>query len=114
MTDPAPELDRLLSDPTRLTIMAVLGATSWCSFAFLRESTALSDSALSKQLTTLRTSEFIEMKRTYTGRLHKTTVCATEHGRHRFLGHVTALQALVDRARQPRPSGQDTVSPSAP
>jgi DNA-binding transcriptional ArsR family regulator len=98
-SDPAPELDRLLSDPTRLAIMSVLDAAEWCDFAFLRDAVSLSDSALSKQLATLRRDGYAEQRRTYLGRVPKTTVRATDEGRQRFLGHVRALQAIVQRPR---------------
>jgi DNA-binding transcriptional ArsR family regulator len=96
----APGLDRLLSDPTRLAIMSVLGTVDWCDFAFLRDAVSLSDSALSKQLTTLKNDGQVEQRRTYLGRVPKTTVRATDEGRHRFLQHVTALQLIVERSRQ--------------
>ncbi len=95
------ELDRLLSDPTRLALMSVLSAADWCDFAFLRDAVALSDSALSKQLTTLRNDGYIEQQRTYSGRVPKTTVRATDHGLHRLRTHAQALQAIVDQAGTP-------------
>ncbi|MGW1051344.1 hypothetical protein [Streptomyces sp. NPDC002521] len=36
-----------------MTIVFLVSATTWCEFAFVRDHTRLSDSALSKQLTTL-------------------------------------------------------------
>jgi DNA-binding transcriptional ArsR family regulator len=99
-----PELDRLLSDPTRLAIMSVLCAAEWCDFAFLREEVAMSDSALSKQLTTLRKDGYLEQQRTYLGRVPRTTVRASGEGRHRFVRHVEALRMIVERT--PR-SGSD-------
>jgi DNA-binding transcriptional ArsR family regulator len=112
MTSPSaqpPKLDRLLSDPTRLTIMSVLCAAEWCDFAFLRDAVSLSDSALSKQLATLRKEEYVEQRRTYIGRVPKTTVQATDQGRHRFLVHVEALQMIVDRT--PRPADSASAVP---
>ena len=46
------------ADPrtTRLSLVALLAATEWADFKFLRDSAGLSDSALSKQLTTLEDS----------------------------------------------------------
>jgi len=96
-----PGLDRLLSDPTRLAIMSVLCAADWCDFAFLRDSVALSDSALSKQLATLKAHGNVEQRRAYLGRVPRTTVRATEAGRRRFLTHVEALRAIVDRTPPP-------------
>lgn len=98
-----PQLDRLLSDPTRLAIMSVLCATEWCEFAFLRESVSLSDSALSKQLATLRKDEYVEQQRTYLGRVPKTTIRATDVGRARFLTHVEALRAIAENTPRPAP-----------
>ncbi|GAA1308757.1 transcriptional regulator [Pseudonocardia xinjiangensis] len=95
------ELDRLLSDPTRLAIMAVLGAVDWCDFAFLRDEVSLSDSALSKQLSTLRNDDLVELRRTYLGRVPKTSVRATDEGRSRFLAHAEALQQIIARASRP-------------
>ncbi|WP_354670832.1 transcriptional regulator [Actinomadura sp. DC4] len=100
---PSPGLDRLLSDPTRLAIMSVICAVEWCDFAFLRDSVSLSDSALSKQLATLKKDEYVEQRRTYLGRVPKTTVRATDQGRQRLLGHVAALQAIVERTSRPQP-----------
>jgi DNA-binding transcriptional ArsR family regulator len=98
-----PGLDRLLSDPTRLAIMAVLCAADWCDFAFLRDAVSLSDSALSKQLSTLKKDEYVEQRRTYLGRVPKTTVRATDQGRHRFLAHVEALRTIVEQSPRPQP-----------
>jgi DNA-binding transcriptional ArsR family regulator len=105
MTAPPPSgLDRLLSDPTRLAIMSVLCAAQWCDFAFLRDAVSLSDSALSKQLATLKKDGYVEQRRTYAGRVPKTSVQASDEGRQRFLGHVEALRMIVERTRS-RQSG---------
>ncbi|GLY83484.1 transcriptional regulator [Actinoallomurus iriomotensis] len=108
MTSPSggtPGLDRLLSDPTRLAIMSVLCAAEWCDFAFLRDEVSLSDSALSKQLATLRKDGYAEQRRTYLGRVPKTTVRATGQGRDRFVEHVEALRLIVERAGDHRREG---------
>lgn len=104
MTTPPPELDRLLSDPTRLAAMSVLCTVDWCDFAFLRDAVSLSDSALSKQLATLKGSGYVEQQRTYLGRVPKTRVRATGEGRQRFLGHVEALRDIVERTSRPQRS----------
>lgn len=99
MTAPPPSgVDRLLSDPTRPAIMSVLGAAQWCDFAFLRDAVSLSDSALFKQLATLKKDGYVEQRRTYAGRVPKTSVQATGEGRQRFLGHVEALRMIVERS----------------
>lgn len=81
--------------------MSVLCAVDWCDFAFLRDAVSLSDSALSKQLATLKGNGDIEQQRTYLGRVPKTTVRATGEGRRRFLEHVEALRMIVELAPRP-------------
>ncbi|HET6503409.1 MAG TPA: transcriptional regulator [Amycolatopsis sp.] len=93
-----------MAEPTRLAIMSILCAAEWCDFAFLRENVALSDSALSKQLATLKNNDYIEQRRTYLGRVPKTTVRATDQGRLKFQTHVQALHAIIRQTPQP---GQD-------
>lgn len=84
--------------------MSVVCSVQWCAFAFLREQVSLSDSALSKQLTTLKNDGQIEQRRTYTGRVPKTTVRATAEGRSRFRGHVEALRMIAERFPDPEPT----------
>lgn len=92
-----------MSDPTRLAIMSVLSAVDWCDFAFLRDQVSLSDSALSKQLATLKNAGYVEQQRTYLGRVPKTTVRASDEGRRLFVRHVEALRAIVEQVPRPAP-----------
>jgi len=55
-----PKFDELIHAPTRLSLVSLLAATEWADFKFLRDSAGLSDSALSKQLTTLEDAGYIE------------------------------------------------------
>ena len=48
-----PEFDELIHAPTRLAIVSLLAAADWAEFKYVRDAVDLSDSALSKQLTTL-------------------------------------------------------------
>jgi hypothetical protein len=93
MTSPPPSgqppgLEGLLSDPTRLAIMSVLCAVDWCDFAFLRDAVSLSDSALSKQLATLKKDDYVEQRRTYLGRVPKTTARADPRPVHAHNGRA--------------------------
>ena len=49
----AARFDELIHAPTRLSIVSLLAASEWADFNFIRDTVGLSDSALSKQLTTL-------------------------------------------------------------
>ncbi|MFJ5804511.1 transcriptional regulator [Streptomyces decoyicus] len=93
-------LEQLLLDPTRLTIMSLVSATTWCEFAFVRDHAHLRDSALSKQLTTLGNAELVEIRKGYVGKRPRTWVQATAVGRERLRAHLAALQQIADRAEQ--------------
>jgi DNA-binding transcriptional ArsR family regulator len=98
--DIVPGLEQLLLDPTRLTIVSLVSATTWCEFAFVRDHARLSDSALSKQLTTLGNAELVEIRKGYVGKRPRTWVRATAAGRERLRAHLAALQQIADRAEQ--------------
>ncbi|AHH98061.1 winged helix-turn-helix domain-containing protein [Kutzneria albida] len=92
-------LDPLLLDPTRLAIVSLLSAVEWAEFGYVRDSAGLSDSALSKQVTTLGKAEYVEVRKGYVGKRPRTWLNLTGGGRRALGGHVLALQAIADRAR---------------
>ena len=59
----APQFDELIHPSTRLSIVSLLAAADWVDFAFLRDRLELSDSALSKQLSTLEEAGYIRIER---------------------------------------------------
>ena len=97
MTD-TPRFDELIHAPTRLSLVSLLAATEWAEFKFLRDSLGLSDSALSKQLTTLEDAGYVEIRKSFVGKRARTSAHLTPAGREAFAGHVAALQEIVARA----------------
>lgn len=93
-----PRFDDLIHAPTRLSIVSLLAATEWAEFRFLRESVGLSDSALSKQLTTLEETGYVEIRKSFVGKRPRTSVRLTRRGHQAFAGHVAALQQIVARS----------------
>jgi DNA-binding transcriptional ArsR family regulator len=90
--------DELIHPATRLSVVALLAATEWADFGFVRDSLSLSDSALSKQLHTLEEAGYLELRKEGGGRKRRTKVRLTERGRGAFEGHVAALRAIVEGA----------------
>ncbi|MEV0374108.1 transcriptional regulator [Streptomyces sp. NPDC050636] len=97
--------DELIHPATRLSVVALLAATEWADFPFIRDSLSLSDSALSKQLHTLEEAGYLEIHKEGGGRKRRTKVRLTDRGRTAFEGHVAALRAIVERAGPPAPTG---------
>ena len=103
-----PRFDELIHAPTRLSLVAFLAATEWADFAVLRDGVGLSDSALSKQLTTLADASYIEIRKAFVGKRPRTSARLTTRGRTAFDRHVLALQEIVAGA------GGSVTTPSRP
>ena len=93
-----PRFDELIHAPTRLSIVSLLAATEWADFKFIRDSVGLSDSALSKQLTTLEEAGYVEIRKGFVGKRPRTSAKLNSVGRAAFERHVAALQQIVARA----------------
>jgi DNA-binding MarR family transcriptional regulator len=87
--------DELIHPATRLSIVALLAAADWADFAFVRDELGLSDSALSKQLSTLEEAGYISIDRPVSERRRRVRARLTPLGRKRFTGHVAALREII-------------------
>jgi DNA-binding MarR family transcriptional regulator len=87
--------DELIHPATRLSIVALLAAADWADFAFLRDELGLSDSALSKQLSTLEEVGYLTIERPLSERRRRVRARLTPLGRERFAGHVAALRGII-------------------
>jgi DNA-binding MarR family transcriptional regulator len=94
----AARFDELIHPSTRLSIVALLAAADWADFAFLRDELELSDSALSKQLSTLEEAGYIAIDRATSNGRRRVKARLTPTGRDAFDGHVAALREIVGRS----------------
>jgi DNA-binding MarR family transcriptional regulator len=90
--------DELIHPATRLSIVALLAAADWADFAFVRDELGLSDSALSKQLSTLEEAGYVAIERPVSERRRRVRARLTRVGRERFDGHVAALREIMGAA----------------
>lgn len=97
----APLFDELIHPSTRLSIVALLAATDWAEFSFVRDRLGLSDSALSKQFGTLEEAGYVVIERALSNHRRRARVALTDAGRRAFDGHVAALQAVIANAQAP-------------
>jgi DNA-binding MarR family transcriptional regulator len=90
--------DELIHPSTRLSIVALLAAVDWADFSFVRDQLGLSDSALSKQLSTLEEAHYVAIERPLSDRRRRVRARLTPAGREAFEGHVAALREIVGPA----------------
>ncbi len=98
----AARFDELIHPSTRLSLVALLAAADWAEFAFLRDQLNLSDSALSKQLSTLEEAGYVHIEHPLRDRRRRVRARLTNAGAAAFQGHVAALREIVDRADSER------------
>jgi DNA-binding MarR family transcriptional regulator len=91
--------DELIHAPTRLAIVSLLAAAQWADFKYIRDELGLSDSALSKQLTTLESAGYIQIRKRFVGKYPRTSASLSPAGRQAFEQHVAALQQIIARSQ---------------
>jgi DNA-binding MarR family transcriptional regulator len=94
----AARFDELIHPSTRLSLVTVLASADWAEFAFLRDQLELSDSALSKQLSTLEEAGYVQIDRPLRDRRRRVRARLTDTGAAAFRGHIAALRQIVERA----------------
>jgi DNA-binding transcriptional ArsR family regulator len=87
------ELDRVIHEPGRMMIVALLAAVEECDFLYLLRETEMSKGNLSTHLTRLEECGYVEIKKTYRGKLPQTLLRLTASGRSAFNKYRHGLNA---------------------
>ncbi|MBQ0901057.1 transcriptional regulator [Micromonospora sp. U21] len=91
-------LDPIIHVPKRLAAMAVLANAPSVSFRFLRDHLQISESDLSKQMSTLEAAGYVASTKVGRGRGGSTTYRMVEAGQKAYEQHCAALRALIGDA----------------
>ncbi len=78
------KFDRMIHQPSRLAIMALLAGCESADFAYLLKETNLNKGTLSKHLSNLEEAEYIEIAKTFKGKYPNTSAALTPKGRRAF------------------------------
>jgi len=95
MTEGGAHFNDLIHPAPRLSIVALLAATRWADFAFVRDSVGTSDSALSKQISLLAEAGYVTVRKTGAGRTRRTRLQLSAAGRKAFTQHAAALRQII-------------------
>jgi DNA-binding MarR family transcriptional regulator len=74
-------LDRLIHNPGRLAILAVLAGVESADFTFLQETTEINKGTLSKHLSSLEDAGYINIKKQFIDNRPNTSASLTPEGR---------------------------------
>ena len=94
------DFDRILHSPARLTIVAILSAVEEADFVYLLNESGLTKGNLSTHLSKLEESGYIEIEKTYRGKVPLTLCRLTLTGRQAFTEYRQQLKRFVDLTRE--------------
>ncbi|WP_104091126.1 transcriptional regulator [Arthrobacter sp. GMC3] len=98
---PRHELSEILHQPVRFSITAALAHAETTDFKDLRNTIQVSDSVLSKQLSTLEKAGFVEIKKAFVGKFPRTSVKLTAAGKTAWTSHLDTLRRIAGDASAP-------------
>jgi DNA-binding MarR family transcriptional regulator len=93
------EVDRLIHEPARLLIVTILSAVESADFLYLQRETGLTKGNLSSHLSKLEAVGYIEIIKTYRGKIPLTVCKLTESGQKAFFAYRDQLKYIVDNTK---------------
>ena len=90
------EVDRLIHEPARLMIVTILSTVESADFLFLEHETGLTKGNLSSHLSKLESAGYIEIEKTYRGKIPLTVCKLSESGEKAFLAYRDQLKYIVE------------------
>ena len=89
-------LDRIVHEPARLMLLALLYPLDSADFLYLLRETGLTRGNLSAHLARLEEAGYLEVHKGFRGRVPHTTYCLTEEGRSAFRNYRERLKRAVE------------------
>jgi DNA-binding transcriptional ArsR family regulator len=89
------ELDRVIHEPGRMMIVALLAAVEECDFLYLLRETELNKGNLSSHLAKLEEAGYVAIEKTYRGKVPLTLLRLTPQGRAAFDAYRKRLNAAL-------------------
>ena len=92
----ATAIDRLIHEPSRMQIMAILYAGEQVSFLYLVHETGLTKGNLSNHLARLEQGGYIHIEKSFRGKIPQTLLNITPEGRSAFEIYRKQLKLVAD------------------
>ncbi|HMZ06825.1 MAG TPA: transcriptional regulator [Anaerolineales bacterium] len=91
------DLDRVIHEPARLLIVTILSTVESADFLFLQRETGLTKGNLSAHLTKLEGAGYVEITKTFKGKLPLTICKLTKPGLKAFNSYRQQLAKFIDK-----------------
>lgn len=92
------DLDRVIHEPARLLLVALLRNVERADFIFLMNESGLTRGNLSSHLAKLEEAGYVEIEKTYRGKVPLTLISLTKAGRAAFDSYRKQMNGLLNRA----------------
>ena len=92
-------LDRVIHEPARLTIVALLASVASADFLFLLKESALTKGNLSVHLSRLEEADYIQVDKTFRGKIPHTEYKLTTKGKSAFDDYRKSLGSIFDKSK---------------
>jgi DNA-binding transcriptional ArsR family regulator len=89
------QLDRLIHEPARLTIMMVLGGVGEADFLYLQREGGFTQGNLSGHLARLEEAGYVAIKKKFKGKIPLTVCRLTEKGKSALSGYSTSMLRIL-------------------
>lgn len=94
------DIDRLIHEPARLIIVTVLNVVEAADFLYLQRETGLTKGNLSSHISRLQDGGYIEIEKTYKGKIPLTICRLTDQGREAFRRYRKHWELFIKRTRR--------------
>lgn len=91
------EVDRLLHEPSRTIIVAILYAVESADFLYMQREAGLTKGNLSAHLSKLEEAGYVEIEKTYRGKIPLTLCRLTEAGRKAFEDYRQQIKSFIEK-----------------
>lgn len=89
------DLDRVIHEPGRLMIVALLFAVERTDFLYLQHETGMNKGTLSSHISRLEAAQYVEVVKTYQGKVPQTLLRLTTAGREAFERYRRSLKQAL-------------------
>ena len=90
-------LDRVIHEPGRLMVVAILYAAKKADFLYLRRQTGLTGGNLSSHMSTLEEAGYIRVTKTFANKRPFTLLSLTDKGRAAFRAYRQNMKQFLDQ-----------------
>ena len=98
---PIPQIDKVIHEPARLTIMAYLFVVESADFLFLQRQTGLTWGNLSSHISKLETAGYVEVTKEFLDKKPHTALQLTNKGRTAFQKYRQSIKQIFNKLPKP-------------